>query len=54
MNASVIIHWSDVGAAAEIAPQSARRVETDLGAIAVFRTVQDEYYAVFDRCPHKG
>jgi len=54
MNASVIIHWCDVGAAAEVPVQGARRVETRLGAIAVFRTVADEIYAVFDRCPHKG
>ncbi len=54
MNANVIIRWIDVGAATEIARQSARRVDTDIGAIAVFRTLEDDYYAVFDRCPHKG
>jgi nitrite reductase (NADH) small subunit len=54
MNANVTINWVDVGAMAEVARQSARRVETALGAIAVFRTVLDEYYAVFDKCPHKG
>ncbi len=54
MNANVTINWVDVGAMAEVARQSARRVETALGAIAVFRTVADEYYAVFDKCPHKG
>ncbi len=54
MNASVIIHWTDVGAMAEVPVQGARRIETDMGAIAVFRTVGDEYFAMFDRCPHKG
>ena len=54
MNANVVINWVDVGPAAEVAPQSARRVESVLGPIAVFRTVTDEYYAVFDKCPHKG
>jgi nitrite reductase (NADH) small subunit len=54
MNAKIAINWTDVGPATEVAPQSARRVETIMGAIAVFRTVADEYYAVFDKCPHKG
>ncbi len=54
MNANVVINWVDVGAMTEVARQSARRVETAMGAIAVFRTVADEYYAVFDKCPHKG
>jgi len=54
MNANVVINWVDVGPAAEVAPQSARRVESVLGPIAVFRTVTDDYYAVFDKCPHKG
>ncbi len=53
MNASVIIHWTDVGSTEDVQQQSARRVETDLGAVAVFRTVADEYFAIFDRCPHK-
>ncbi len=54
MNANVSINWVDVGGAIEVARQSARRVETLMGPIAVFRTVSDEYFAVFDRCPHKG
>ena len=54
MNANVIINWTDLGADVEVARQGARRVETAMGAIAVFRTVADEYYAVFDKCPHKG
>ena len=54
MNANVVIRWVDVGPAAEVARQSARRVESDIGPIAVFRTLDDEYYAVLDRCPHKG
>ena len=54
MNANVVIRWVDVGPAAEVARQSARRVESDIGPIAVFRTVDDDYYAVLDRCPHKG
>jgi len=29
-------------------------VETRQGAIAVFRTVDDKFFALHDRCPHKG
>lgn len=54
MNANVSMTWVDVGAAVEVARQAARRVETVMGPIAVFRTVADEYFAVFDKCPHKG
>ena len=54
MNANVVIRWVDVGPAAEVARQGARRVESDIGPIAVFRTMDDDYYAVLDRCPHKG
>jgi len=54
VNANAIIRWVDVGPAAEVARQGARRVESDIGPIAVFRTLDDDYYAVLDRCPHKG
>lgn len=54
MNASVTIRWVDVGSVTDVARQGARRVESDIGPIAVFRTMDDEFYAVFDRCPHKG
>jgi nitrite reductase (NADH) small subunit len=54
MTINTAIKWTDVGEACDIHPQSARRVETALGPIAVFRTLADEYYAVFDKCPHKG
>jgi nitrite reductase (NADH) small subunit len=32
----------------------ARVVRTGLGNVAVFRTAQDEVFALEDRCPHKG
>ena len=54
MNASVIIHWTDVGAVDDVPFQGARRVETDMGPIAIFHTVTEEYFAIFDSCPHKG
>jgi nitrite reductase (NADH) small subunit len=54
MNASTAIKWVDVGLALDVPLQGARRVETGLGPIAVFRTVGEDYFAVFDKCPHKG
>jgi nitrite reductase (NADH) small subunit len=32
----------------------ARVIRTGLGNVAVFRTAQDEVFALEDRCPHKG
>ncbi len=45
---------ADIGAAEDVPPQSARRVETPLGPVAVFRTLTGEFHALADRCPHKG
>jgi nitrite reductase (NADH) small subunit len=47
-------HWIDIGALADIPPQGARVVRTTLGCVAVFRSAQDEIFALDDRCPHKG
>jgi nitrite reductase (NADH) small subunit len=46
--------WLDIGTLDDIPRQGARTVTTRLGAIAVFRTLADEVYALDDRCPHKG
>ncbi|MDI7775717.1 nitrite reductase small subunit NirD [Asticcacaulis sp. EMRT-3] len=54
MNAISLMNWVDVGHTSDIPHQGARRIETDMGAIAVFCTVDHEYYAVMDKCPHKG
>ena len=34
--------------------QGARLVKTPRGCVAVFRTAEDEVFALDDRCPHKG
>jgi nitrite reductase (NADH) small subunit len=31
-----------------------RQVKTDAGCVAVFRTMDDQVFALEDRCPHKG
>lgn len=44
----------DIGALEDIRPRSARLVKTDFGCIAIFRTADDEVFALDDKCPHKG
>ncbi len=46
--------WLQVGRLEDIPRQGARVIATAEGAIAVFRTVDDEVFALRDRCPHKG
>jgi len=46
--------WIEVGTLADIPKQGARVVRTQDGDIAVFRTLDDNVFALRDRCPHKG
>lgn len=46
--------WIEVGAVSDIPKDGARVVKTPLGDIAVFRNMQDEVFALRDKCPHKG
>jgi nitrite reductase (NADH) small subunit len=46
--------WTDIGHLADIPPLGSRIVTTAKGDIAVFRTADDEVFALEDRCPHKG
>jgi len=46
--------WIEVGALSEIPKLGARVVSRDTGDIAVFRTADDEIFALRDSCPHKG
>ena len=47
-------HWIDIGALDQIPRRGARVVRTAKGCVAVFRTVDDEAFALEDRCPHRG
>jgi nitrite reductase (NADH) small subunit len=47
-------HWVDVGALADIPLRGARVVKSPIGCIAIFRTSEDEAFAIDDACPHKG
>lgn len=46
--------WIEIGTLADIPKQGARVVRTPDGDIAVFRTLDDDVFALRDRCPHKG
>ena len=46
--------WVEVGKIDDIPKQGARVVRTADYDIAVFRTVDDEIFALRDQCPHKG
>lgn len=44
----------DIAALDDIPSQGARVVKTPAGCIAIFRTRDDQLFALEDRCPHKG
>jgi nitrite reductase (NADH) small subunit len=46
--------WIDIGALEDIPARGARLVKTAQGCVAVFRTHDDQVFALDDRCPHKG
>ncbi len=46
--------WLEVGIIDDIPRQGARVVRLAEGDIAIFRTADDEIFALRDRCPHKG
>ena len=46
--------WIEIGALDDIPRLGSRVVRTASGNIAVFRTEDDEVFALDDRCPHKG
>ncbi len=46
--------WIEIGTLDDIPRRGARIVRAPGGDIAVFRTGDDELFALRDRCPHKG
>jgi nitrite reductase [NAD(P)H] small subunit len=46
--------WIDIAALNDIPRQGARVVKTQLGCVAIFRTEQDQVFALDDSCPHKN
>ena len=47
-------HWLEVGKIDDIPRLGARVVKTSQGDIGVFRTADDEIFALRDSCPHQG
>ncbi len=45
--------WIEIGEVEDIPRLGARVVRADFGNVAVFRTGDDEIFALRDRCPHK-
>lgn len=43
-----------IAALDDIPRQGARVVKTQEGCVAIFRTADDQIFALDDRCPHKG
>ncbi|WP_297105685.1 nitrite reductase small subunit NirD [uncultured Devosia sp.] len=46
--------WIELGSITAIPVRGARCVKTPSGKIAVFRTAEDQVFAIDNRCPHKG
>lgn len=46
--------WIEIGAVTDIPRRGARCVNTPNGKIAVFRTMEDQVFAIDDKCPHKN
>ncbi len=45
--------WIEIGSLDDIPQMGARVIETKNGDIAVFRTADDQVFALRDQCPHK-
>lgn len=46
--------WIEIGTVQAIPRRGARCVTTPAGKIAVFRTQEDQIFAIENRCPHKN
>ncbi|HYM02667.1 MAG TPA: nitrite reductase small subunit NirD [Stellaceae bacterium] len=46
--------WIEIGGIDDIPTRGARTVRTSGNPVAVFRTANDEIFALIDRCPHRG
>lgn len=54
MNAIEQPEWIDICALKDIPRQGARLLRTPGGNLAVFRTVDDQLFALDDQCPHRS
>jgi nitrite reductase (NADH) small subunit len=49
-----LMNWIEIGLVCDIPRRGARCIDTPQGRLAVFRTMDDQFFAMEDRCPHKG
>jgi nitrite reductase (NADH) small subunit len=54
MDKTMSENWIEIGTLSDIPKLGARVVESEQGDIAIFRTAEDELFALRDKCPHKG
>ena len=47
-------NWKEVASLEDIPKLGSRVVQSAQGDIALFRTADDEVFALLDKCPHKG
>lgn len=48
------MNWLQIGHIEDIPRQGSRVVQTSSGEIALFRSLDDQVFALENRCPHKG
>ena len=48
------MNWIQVGSLEDIPRQGSRVVNTATGEVALFRSLDDQVFALNNRCPHKG
>lgn len=48
------MNWHDIGTIDDIPQRGARCVATPQGKIGVFRTAENQIFAIEDHCPHRG
>ncbi|VAW83273.1 Nitrite reductase [NAD(P)H] small subunit [hydrothermal vent metagenome] len=46
--------WHKVGNIQDIPLRASRLIQTEEGDVAIFRTSNDDVFALVDRCPHLG
>ncbi len=47
-------NWIEVGTINDIPAMGSRVIESEEGAIALFRNSEDKVFALRNKCPHKG
>jgi nitrite reductase (NADH) small subunit len=47
-------NWKQVATLEDIPPLGSRVIKSAQGDIALFRTAENEVFALLDKCPHKG